>query len=148
MCSFNPLYGQGMTSAALQAMVLDKLLTQQRDHLQHLARPFFKRVSKVIDIPWQIAVGEDFRFPETTGSKALGTDLINRYIGCVHRASHHDPVIGTAFLRVMNLIEPPRSLFHPRILWHLLRSRSRRLELSSVSNNSPDSILSNLKYRN
>lgn len=147
VCSFNPLYGQGMTSAALQAAALDSLLTQRHGHLQGIAQPFFERVSKVIDIPWQIAVGEDFRFPETTGKKALGTDLINRYIGCVHRATHHDPVVGAAFLSVMNLIEPPRSLFHPRILWRVLKSSSTRLELSSVSSKSTDLTDSILKYR-
>jgi 2-polyprenyl-6-methoxyphenol hydroxylase-like FAD-dependent oxidoreductase len=69
--SFNPTYGQGMTSASLQAAELDALLTS-RPSLDGLALAFFKRAARVIDIPWQLAVGEDFRFPQTTGPKPPG----------------------------------------------------------------------------
>lgn len=120
--SFNPTYGQGMTSAALQAVELDKLLAK-RTTLAGLAPAFFKRAAKVIDIPWQLAVGEDFRFPQTTGPKPPGTDFINWYVAKVHRSTLHDEVVGEAFLKVMNLIAPPPSLFHPRILWRVLRGK-------------------------
>ncbi|MBK8905386.1 MAG: FAD-dependent monooxygenase [Anaerolineaceae bacterium] len=120
--SFNPTYGQGMTSAALQAAELDALLAR-RPALEGIARPFFKRAAKVIDVPWQLAVGEDFRFPQTTGPKPPGTDFINRYVAKVHRATLHDEVVGEAFLKVMNLMAPPPSLFHPRILWRVLRGK-------------------------
>lgn len=120
LCSFNPLYGQGMTSAAIQAQMLDRFLTQRRGALAGLALPFFKQVAKAIDIPWQTAVGEDFRFPETEGKKAPGTNFINGYVARVHRVSHHDEVVCKAFLDVMNLLKPPTSLFHPQILWRVL----------------------------
>ncbi len=127
LCSFNPVYGQGMTSAALQAAELDQLLGER--HGGHgvagIARPFFKRAATVIDMPWQLAVGEDFRFPETEGEKALGTDLLNAYGVWVHKATHHDAVVGRAFLNVMNLIQPPTSLFHPKIMWRVLKSNWR-----------------------
>jgi hypothetical protein len=120
-CSFNPLYGQGMTTASLQASELDKLLRERDGRIERIARPFFKRIGKIIDIPWQMTTAEDFRFPETKGKKELGTDFINAYVTQVHRCSHHDPVVGAAFLRAMNLIEAPTSLFHPRILWRICR---------------------------
>ncbi|MFN8441003.1 MAG: FAD-dependent monooxygenase [Caldilineaceae bacterium] len=120
ICSFNPVYGQGMTSAAMQAQALDTLL-QQRQELNGLWRDFFKAAAKVVDIPWQLAVGEDFRYAETEGKKPAGVDLVNRYVNQVHRASHHDEVVYTAFLKVMNLMEAPTSLFHPKILWRVVR---------------------------
>lgn len=120
ICSFNPVYGQGMTSAAMQAAALDQLLGEGIA-LPHLWQRFFKAAAAVVDIPWQLAVGEDFRFAETEGQKPAGVDFINRYVNRVHRASHHDPVVYTAFLQVMNLMAPPTSLFHPRILWRVLR---------------------------
>ncbi|MCC6168633.1 MAG: FAD-binding monooxygenase [Caldilineaceae bacterium] len=123
VCSFNPVYGQGMTSAALQAVELDRLLADRG--VKGLASAYFKQIVKIIDIPWQIAVGEDFRFPTTQGKKAPETDLINAYVTQVNRASHHDPVALKAFLEVMNLIKPPSSLMRPRILWRVLR-RSRK----------------------
>ena len=124
ICSFNPVYGQGMTSAAMQAAALDQTL-QASPTLDGLWRRFFKAAAKVVDIPWQLAVGEDFRFPETEGEKPAGVDFINRYITQVHRATHHDPVVYAAFLRVMNLMAAPTSLFHPRLLWRVLRPQAK-----------------------
>lgn len=132
IASFNPTYGQGMSSAALQAAELDKLL-QKQTPLATLAPAFFKRAAKVVDIPWQLAVGEDFRFSTTSGPKPPGIDLINRYVGRVNRATHHDEVVGAAFLNVMNLLAPPTSLFHPRILWRVLRPRKEAAAGQSVS---------------
>jgi 2-polyprenyl-6-methoxyphenol hydroxylase-like FAD-dependent oxidoreductase len=129
--SFNPTYGQGMTSAAMQAAELDALL-RNRHSLDGLALAFFKRAAKVIDTPWQLAVGEDFRFPQTTGPKPPGTDLINRYVAKVHRATLHDEVVGEAFLKVMNLMAPPPSLFQPRIVWRVLRAKRPSRTNSSV----------------
>jgi 2-polyprenyl-6-methoxyphenol hydroxylase-like FAD-dependent oxidoreductase len=124
-CSFNPLYGQGMTSAAMQAAALDKLL-KERPHLQGIRKPYFGQVAKIVDIPWRTAVGEDFRFPETKGRKAPGTDLLNAYMARVHRATHKDTVIGVAFLKVLNMTETPASLLSPRILWRVARNMVRR----------------------
>jgi 2-polyprenyl-6-methoxyphenol hydroxylase-like FAD-dependent oxidoreductase len=117
--SFNPTYGQGMTVAALAAVELDRLFTAQISPA-HLAQTFFQQMGRIIDAPWQLAVGEDFRFPQTTGIKPFGTDFINLYVTQIHRASLRDVVVGAAFLRVMNLIAPPLSLVHPQILWRVL----------------------------
>lgn len=119
ICSFNPVYGQGMTSAAMQAAALDELLTT-RMTLVGLWRDFFKTAAKVVEMPWQLAVGEDFRFAETEGKKPVGTDLINAYVTKVHQATHHDTEVYRAFLNVMNLMAPPTSLFQPKILWRVV----------------------------
>jgi len=121
VCSFNPVYGQGMTSASLQAEALAELLTGRKS-LGGLAPAYFKRVAKIVDIPWQMAVGEDFRYPETEGKKAPGTDFINAYGARLHRGTHSDPYLLAEFLKVMNLMQPPASLFHPRTIWHVMRS--------------------------
>jgi 2-polyprenyl-6-methoxyphenol hydroxylase-like FAD-dependent oxidoreductase len=121
VCSFNPVYGQGMTSAAMQVAELDRVL-QERQSLNGLAPHYFKRSAKIVDLPWQLAAGEDFRFPETTGPKQHGTDFINAYVSRVNRATHSDPVVHRAFLEVMNLMKPAPSLMRPRILWRVLRA--------------------------
>lgn len=131
ICSFNPVYGQGMTSAAMQAAALDQLLTA-RSSLAGLWRDFFNAAAKVVEIPWQLAVGEDFRFAETEGKKPAGVDLINGYVAKVHQATHHDTEVYTAFLKVMNLMAAPTSLFHPKILWRVLWGR-RRVQTPTVA---------------
>ena len=121
LCSFNPVYGQGMTSASLQVKILDELLKTGLS-TDRLARKFFKKASKIIDIPWKMAVGEDFRYPETIGPKPAGINLINRYISKVHRATLTDEKVCEAFLKVMSLLKSPVSLFHPHIFWRVMRA--------------------------
>lgn len=122
LCSFNPTYGQGMTSAAMQAAELDALLGKDRGRLEGLAQRFFKRAAHIVATPWQLAVGEDFRFPETTGPKPPGVDLINRYVARVHRATRQDAEVGRAFALVMNLLAPPASLMSPAMMLRVWRA--------------------------
>ncbi len=120
IASLNPVYGQGMTSAAMQVGVLDRLLLQRKS-LEGLWHPFFRRIAKVVDIPWKIAGCEDFRYPETQGRKPPMTDLMNVYLAKVHRATHYDSIVYSQFLQVMNLMAPPSSLLHPRIIIRVIR---------------------------
>jgi len=113
-----------MTTAALQAETLDRLLHRRQGDLRGIARPFFKQAAKLINIPWQTAVGEDFRYPETEGKKSLRTGLINAYVTRVNQVTHHDPAVGAAFLTVMNRLAGGASLFHPLMPWRVLLSGS------------------------
>lgn len=117
--SFNPIYGQGMSSAAMQAKVLDSQL--RSDHIHDLASHFFEAASEVIDIPWTLAAGADFRFDTTEGNKRPGTDLINRYLYRFNRAMNQDLDLLDAWVDVINLTKPATSLFHPKLAWRLLR---------------------------
>jgi 2-polyprenyl-6-methoxyphenol hydroxylase-like FAD-dependent oxidoreductase len=120
ICSFNPAYGQGMTASALQASALDIALRERAGELNNLARRFFKRAAKVIDIPWMAAAGEDFRYPQVEGVRPPGINLINWYGAKLQLATHRDPEVYRAFLYVMNLMRPPTSLFHPRVVCRVL----------------------------
>jgi 2-polyprenyl-6-methoxyphenol hydroxylase-like FAD-dependent oxidoreductase len=120
VASFNPTYGQGMTVAALETIELDRLLTGNISP-DRLAQRFFQQVATVVSIPWQLAISQDFCYPQTVGDKPRGTDLMNRYIALVHRATLRDRVVGEVFFRVMNLMVPPVSLLHPRIVWRVWR---------------------------
>ncbi|HRE25529.1 MAG TPA: FAD-dependent monooxygenase, partial [Anaerolineales bacterium] len=132
ICSFNPTYGQGMTSAAKQAAALDATLAEGVAG-PRLAQSFFKRAASIVDIPWQLAVGEDFRYPTTSGPKPAGIDLLNRYVAAVHRATLIDPEVCRAFLKVMNLIEPPASLMAPRIVLRVVKANRRLREQKARS---------------
>jgi 2-polyprenyl-6-methoxyphenol hydroxylase-like FAD-dependent oxidoreductase len=128
--SFNPIYGQGMSAAALQSVELEKALSENSIDL---AKRFFARTAKVTDIPWSIAVGNDLRMPETVGPRNAGVNFINWYISKLHRAAHRDPVPALAFHQVGNLLAPPPSILHPRIAWRVMRgSFARGPELSAT----------------
>ncbi len=122
ICSFNPIYGQGMSAAALQAQALEASLAA----VAVSARDFFRRAAKVVDGPWSIAVGGDLRIPETVGPRSKGVDFVNWYLSKLHKAAHRDPIAAIAFLRVANLVEPPPSVMHPRIALRVLMSNFRR----------------------
>lgn len=123
--SFNPIYGQGMTSAALQSVELDKLLNEKIAG-RELTKTYFKRTAKIIDRIWLMATGEDFRFPETTGNRPFGINLVNKYIERIHLASITDEVVCAAFLKVMGLLKPPASLFYPGILWRVVTAKVKK----------------------
>jgi 2-polyprenyl-6-methoxyphenol hydroxylase-like FAD-dependent oxidoreductase len=120
IASYNPTYGQGMSSAAMQATDLRRTLGETG--LEQLAQRFFRRAARSIDIPWTVAVGGDFRFPATQGRKPIGTALTNRYLARLERGMHHDEEIVRAFGKVINLERPSSSLLHPRIVRRVLRA--------------------------
>jgi 2-polyprenyl-6-methoxyphenol hydroxylase-like FAD-dependent oxidoreductase len=114
MCSFNPIYAQGMTVSAWEAEALDGMLRQRATTPAKAAtRAYFTAAARMIDKSWRIAAGEDFRYAGVAGSKALGTDIINWYVGRVHKATHRDPAISAAFIKVLMSLEAPTSLFKP-----------------------------------
>jgi 2-polyprenyl-6-methoxyphenol hydroxylase-like FAD-dependent oxidoreductase len=117
ICSFNPIYGQGMSATALQAEALHQTLN---DGLDDLAPRFFARAARVIDNPWNIAVGGDLKMPETVGPRTTSANLINWYISKVHQCAHSDPAVAVAFCHVAQLLESPSSLMRPRILLPVL----------------------------
>jgi 2-polyprenyl-6-methoxyphenol hydroxylase-like FAD-dependent oxidoreductase len=118
ICSFNPVYGQGMTVAAQEAAALDECLKQGLDNL---APRFFKAAATVADVPWDIAVGNDLRHPAVQGPRPALVRFINWYIGKLHVAAQHDEKLSNAFLRVANLVAPPPTLLQPSVAWRVLR---------------------------
>jgi hypothetical protein len=122
-CSFNPIYGQGMSSAALQALALDKCLSAGADAL---APRFFKAAAAVVDAPWTMAVGGDLRYPDVEGTRTGMVKFVNWYIGKLHIAAAGDPQVARAFHRVANLLDPPPSIMRPGVALRILQGNLRR----------------------
>jgi 2-polyprenyl-6-methoxyphenol hydroxylase-like FAD-dependent oxidoreductase len=126
LCEFNPSYGQGMTVAACQALALRQAL---RDGPDCLARRFFPLAARAVDVPWDVSVGGDLRFPHVKGRRTPRVRLLGAYLARVHVAAEADPLVGGAFLSVANLAAPPQSLFEPKILTRVLRYRPDEVRL-------------------
>ncbi|WP_448640211.1 FAD-dependent oxidoreductase [Geodermatophilus sp. URMC 63] len=124
VCSFNPVYGQGMAVAALEALALRDVLRGGLDR-PSLAQEFWRACAPVVDVPWQIAAGGDRRYPGVPGPVDRRTRLLNGYVARVQRAAAVDPAVGTAFLRVANLEAPPPSLMAPSVLARVVRASRR-----------------------
>jgi 2-polyprenyl-6-methoxyphenol hydroxylase-like FAD-dependent oxidoreductase len=122
LCSFNPVYGQGMTVAALEAVALRECLQAGPGGL---GRRFFRQAGKVVDAPWRTAVGGDLRFPEVEGKRTPMVRFVNWYLGRLHVAAHEDPAVAVAFQRVLNMLAPPPSVLRPKIVLRVLRGNVR-----------------------
>jgi flavin-dependent dehydrogenase len=68
MCTFNPIYGQGMSVVALQALAM-------RAQLQQHTRPrpvrFFRQIGRIVDVPWSMATGGDKAWPREVGTRTV-----------------------------------------------------------------------------
>ena len=118
--SFNPVYGQGMTVAAMEAVALRAALA---DRGGQVARRFLRAASRLVDAPWEISVGADLRFPEVEGRRTAKVRMVNGYLERLHVAAEHDAAVGRAFLRVVNMVDPPERLMAPSVMARVLRGR-------------------------
>lgn len=137
IASFNPIYGQGMTVAACEALALRCSLARG---LAELHRSFFAAAAKSIDNPWQIAVGADLSIPSVQGKRPFIKRAINAYMRKVFVAAEHDAAVTVAFRNVTQMLNSPASLFHPaivaRVIWQNLRHAADETEFRTAANSS------------
>ena len=118
LCSFNPVYGQGMTVAALEARALRDGLIANPDSS---SRPLMVGLARIVDVPWQLSEAADHPFLSAARTSRYRSTIPDRYVERVLLAATHDPVAGRAFLRVSGLLDPPRALWQPDLLRRALR---------------------------
>jgi 2-polyprenyl-6-methoxyphenol hydroxylase-like FAD-dependent oxidoreductase len=121
VCSFNPVYAQGMTVAALEAIAL-------RRHLETGTEPgprrYFREIARIVDVPWAIAAGADLALPGVDGRRTLMGRALTRYVTRLHAVAAHDAGLAASFIRVAGLVDHPRRLLRPRIALRVLRGAS------------------------
>lgn len=119
-CSFNAVYGQGMTVAALEARALDACLTAGTSDL---FLRFSRAAATLVDVPWSIVVGGDYAFEGVQGERPRSVRLMNAFMDRLVQIAPDDTVVSTAFMKVMHMCAPPSTLFAPKILWRLMKPR-------------------------
>lgn len=133
VCSFNPVYAQGMTMAALGALTLEKCLGDQRRRardrdMKGFALRFQSRLAKACADPWKLATSEDFRVPQCEGEPpGLIGSLLQRYFDNVVLLSTRNSHARKLLLEVFNMLRSPASLFHPVIATKVLIQPFRQL---------------------
>jgi 2-polyprenyl-6-methoxyphenol hydroxylase-like FAD-dependent oxidoreductase len=122
ICSLNPIYGQGMSVAAIEALTLRKHLQRGRE-----LRPgkVLHDFAKAIDPAWDMAVGADLAVPRVEGRRSAKTRMANAYIPRLHAAATNDAVLATKFLRVAGLVEHPAALFRPNVVVRVMKQALR-----------------------
>lgn len=120
LCNFNPLYGQGMSVAAIEALVLRDCL-QQGD--RNLPRRFFRRSAKDIRVAWRSAVSSDLALPQIAGKRPASIKMTNAYLERVLTAAETDPAMVQQFLRSINMIDPPSRMLHPSTVVRVIKTK-------------------------
>jgi len=111
--SFNPVYGQGMSSAALQAEALQQALAERAREgsgLEGLALSFFPKAAEIIETPWNLAAGRDFAYPQTQGQRPDDLENSAQYFADIDALSAEDAEVQRPLLEVLNLSKPLSAL--------------------------------------
>ncbi|HEY8120107.1 MAG TPA: FAD-dependent monooxygenase [Myxococcota bacterium] len=116
LCSFNPTYGQGMSSAALQAMALHETLAARAgDDLRAFSRRYLERAAEVARMPWRQANYNDFLYPTTEGDRSMFSSEEMQYRTALQFAAMRDEVVRDQLGAVGQLLAPFESLLTPEI---------------------------------
>ncbi|WP_063777580.1 FAD-dependent monooxygenase [Amycolatopsis sp. MJM2582] len=117
----NPIYGQGMSVAALSAAALGRALAAGDD--AGLERRAARAIAATSAEAWRLALGEDIRYGcRTEGVRSPWTARFGEgYRNRLERAAALDPEVAAAFNDVLNLHRPLSSLGSPRIVRRVLR---------------------------
>ena len=123
ICSFNPVYGQGMTVAALDAAVLRDCL---RCGGTDLPRRYFRASAKPIGVAWQMVASLDLAFPGVAGRRSRSMRVTTRLVDWALTACESDPVVAARFFKVNGLIDRPIRLLHPAFVYRVAVANLRR----------------------
>lgn len=118
LCSFDPVFGQGITVAAIEAEQLGEHVKARGAFDSHV---FARSCARLIKEPWMLASIEAFRYPGAEGDRPPGLPMLHRILDRVFQRCGTDPVVYRAFLEVMQMQRGPASMMKPQVLYRLLR---------------------------
>lgn len=121
-CAFNPVYGQGMTTAALTAQVLDRqfLHSRQAQGTRNLAHQIQQQVAQVHQHPWLMAISQDYRYPQAQAQAMPLMGLRNWYQAQIWQLLPQNPSVHRTLMTVIHMLKPPSEMLAPPMLWQVL----------------------------
>jgi 2-polyprenyl-6-methoxyphenol hydroxylase-like FAD-dependent oxidoreductase len=126
-CRFNPIHGQGMSSAAKQALLLQDVLYRAAtdpDPIAAAQAGFMTEVASVLETPWIMSTSADLAFPQTRGERPDNFAQAREFEAALFRAAVTDQVVHRAMIEVAQLLQPYQRLREPDI--------ARRVEAAAV----------------
>lgn len=112
VCSFNPVYGQGMTSAALQAAALQTCLT---DGIDRLSFRFFRASARKLSPMWWANRFFDYTIIPSDDWQSKPKKFISLGMDKLYVAAATDVVITETLFRQMQLLGQPTDLLRPSV---------------------------------
>jgi 2-polyprenyl-6-methoxyphenol hydroxylase-like FAD-dependent oxidoreductase len=122
ICRFNPVYGQGMSVAALEACLLQRLLErlgEDSNPIAALGPTFFAEVQTLIETPWSVAI-LDFVFPDTRGQRPADFETTLKFGIALTRLAAEDPAVHKLTVEVQHLLKPRSVYRDPTLVQRVL----------------------------
>ncbi|PDZ32869.1 NAD(P)/FAD-dependent oxidoreductase [Bacillus toyonensis] len=119
-CRFDPVFGQGVSVAAMEAHQLQLLLQSRKQLDKTFTQQFYKKTADIIEIPWDMTTTEISRHPQLKRELTTKQKFQLWYTKQIYRLSASDSDVYIRLVRVMNLIRSPFHLFHPKVLLAVL----------------------------
>jgi 2-polyprenyl-6-methoxyphenol hydroxylase-like FAD-dependent oxidoreductase len=122
ICRFNPVYGQGMSVAALEACLLRGLLERlggDSNPIAGLAPTFFAEVQTLLETPWSVAI-LDFVFPDTRGQRPADFATTLKFGIALTRLAAEDPAVHKLTVEVQHLLRPRSVYRDPALVQRVL----------------------------
>ncbi|WP_186673085.1 NAD(P)/FAD-dependent oxidoreductase [Sporosarcina sp. BP05] len=123
VCRIDPVFGQGMSIAIIEALTMQKLFKNNNDDLDKLQTTFHKKIAKILSPIWNMVITEDFRYPGVSGKKPFGLSIQQWYSKHIFLLSSKNQKVYESFIDVMNLVQSPTILLRPWIVKKVLVHR-------------------------
>ncbi|QYD73645.1 FAD-dependent monooxygenase [Paraburkholderia edwinii] len=116
VCNTNPVFGQGMTVAAKEAVMLHRLLAESGGHassLETIGPAFLKEMEDLVKTPWSGATALDLAYPQTKGERPADMRQRSEYQAGVMKLAAVDPDVHRLMVEVRHLVKPANLLHTP-----------------------------------
>ncbi len=125
ICRFNPIFGQGISVAALEGRALGEILASSAEGQEHGGieatwKRFFRKAAEIVDAPWALAVVPDFIFPRTVGERPADLEASLRFNGALAGAMARHADIHQLVGEIQHLIRPRSALMDPPVLQRIV----------------------------
>jgi 2-polyprenyl-6-methoxyphenol hydroxylase-like FAD-dependent oxidoreductase len=138
ICRFNPIYGQGMSVAALQAEAFGELLAAQgagdAGALDELIRRFLRRSDQIIEAPWNMAALPDFAYPDTRGERPADLQAALKFGRAFTELAARDPSVHKLMMEVRGLLKPRSAMTdNPALMQRIYDVISEMAQIDAIA---------------
>lgn len=118
VASFNPIFGQGMTIAALEAEWLDQCLAKNDPAKPGFAKAYYAGVKPIVDLAWGWPDLESKR--DNPRAQNWPTRFLLWYTERMQYAATRNAYVSKTIMRVQNMIDPPAAVFKPSMFFRVI----------------------------
>ena len=120
LTSFNPMYGQGMSLAAGQALSLREAISEGMD--VDMKSRYFEGCNTLNGVGWSVMETRDFAYDCTSGERPIDLERRWKSAAGIRQLSETDAEVHSLSVHVTHLLESPTELARPEIIERIKNS--------------------------